>query len=280
MKVRRVDYYPDEYVVGVSSLTFEQQGLYWMVCSLIMSHGGPIPNDPKWIGKLGGTGAARCRRLLSELFDIGKLVEKDGKIGQKRAENELELAQKRIETAAKNGRNGGRPSRENNDLAKPGGFSGEKLTTNYQLPTYESDTESEPDSHPPEPDTHMADPPVGDPADLFPIGTAAVEAHSKPTKADLTRCFNERFWPSYPRKVGKPQALAKFIVKARQSTARAIVAGLRAHVVAWEESGIESKFIPHPSTWLNQERYLEPPDVPRSQAVTPARLHYGVAQYA
>ena len=135
MKVRRLDYYPDEYIVGVSRLSFEHQGLYWMVCSLIMSHGGPIPNDPKWLGKLGDMGAARCRRLLADLVFAGKLTEFQGKIGQKRAENELKLAQKRIEIAKENGQKGGRPASKNNGIAEPDGFSGEKLTTNYQLPT-------------------------------------------------------------------------------------------------------------------------------------------------
>jgi len=142
MKVRRVDYYPDEYIVGVSRLGFEHQGLYWMVCSLIMSHGGPIPNDPKWLGKLGGTGAARCRKLIAELVSCGKLTENQGKIGQKRAEIELKNAQKRIETATENGKNGGRPSRKNNALTEPGGFSGEKLTTNYQPSTTNQQEES------------------------------------------------------------------------------------------------------------------------------------------
>lgn len=135
MKVRRLDYYPDEYIVGVSRMTFEHQGVYWMICSLIMSHGGPIENDPKWIGKLGGMGAAKCRNIIADLIAHGKLAENEGKIGQKRAETELKHAQKRIETAQNNGSKGGRPSKENNDLAEPGGFSGEKLTTNYQLPT-------------------------------------------------------------------------------------------------------------------------------------------------
>lgn len=147
MKVRRLDYYPDEYIVGVSRMTFEHQGVYWMICSLIMSHGGPIENDPKWIGKLGSMGVARCRNIISDLIAHGKLVENCGKIGQKRAESELKYAQKRIETAHKNGSKGGRPPSENNDLAEPGGFSDEKLTTNYQLPTTNLIA---PDSDPPD----------------------------------------------------------------------------------------------------------------------------------
>lgn len=155
MKVRRIDYYPDEYLVGVSRMTFEQHGVYWAICSLIMSHGGPIPNDPKWIGKLGNMGAARCRNVISDLISLGKLVENSGKISQKRAENELKKAQNRIETAEKNGKKGGRPPSKLNELEEPEGFFDEKLTTNYQPPTLSSvskDTAAEQ----PEPDLKKA----------------------------------------------------------------------------------------------------------------------------
>lgn len=35
-KIRRIDFYPDEYVSGVGArLTAVEQGVYWMVCSLV-----------------------------------------------------------------------------------------------------------------------------------------------------------------------------------------------------------------------------------------------------
>lgn len=197
MKVRRVDYYPDEYIVGVSRMTFEQHGVYWMVCSLIMSNGGPIPNDPKWIGNLGGMGAARCRRIISDLVALGKLTEKSGKIGQKRAEKELISAQKRIETAQENGRNGGRPPKKNNDLEEPGGFSDEKLTTNHQPSTSnqhlkkESSNEDSKESRAsgaPDDGSAVA---VLSPADGRPL--ARKERY--PTKAKLPRDGRSIRWP-------------------------------------------------------------------------------------
>ena len=53
-KSRYIEYRPDEYIAGVAAkLTFEEQGIYWMVCSLIMSNGGPIENDIEHIANLG-----------------------------------------------------------------------------------------------------------------------------------------------------------------------------------------------------------------------------------
>lgn len=83
----------------------------------------------------------------------------------------------------------------------------------------------------------------------------------KPTDRQLGECFDQHFWPHYPRKVGKPKARAAFIGKAKTCTARAIVAGLRVHRQAWIEAGTDKGFIPHPTTWINQERFLEEPDI-------------------
>ena len=60
----------------------------------------------------------------------------------------------------------------------------------------------------------------------------------------------ERFWSSYPRKVGKGAA-EKSWIKALQSTeADTIIASL----VAYKFSE-DPNFIPHPATWLNQRRW-------------------------
>jgi len=60
----------------------------------------------------------------------------------------------------------------------------------------------------------------------------------------------ERFWSSYPRKVGKGAA-EKSWIKAIQSTeADKIIASL----VAYKFSE-DTNFIPHPATWLNQRRW-------------------------
>ncbi len=69
----------------------------------------------------------------------------------------------------------------------------------------------------------------------------------------------EKFWSSYPRKVGKGAA-EKAWVKALQSTeADAIIASL----VAYKFSE-DVNFIPHPATWLNQRRWedtMEKPEI-------------------
>jgi len=131
-KIRHIDYYPDEYIVGVgSNMTAEQQGVYWMICSLIYSHGGEVENDPKRIGRLVCLGQSKTRRIINELISKRKIIENQSKLSQKRSETELKKARKRIETATRNGL----VPKKNNTLPEAGAFSPASLTTNHQPPT-------------------------------------------------------------------------------------------------------------------------------------------------
>lgn len=135
-KSRYIDYYPDEYISGVAAkMPYELQGMYWMICSLIMSNGGPIENDIDHLARLGCLSRTKAKNLLAQIIKTGKIIENDSTLGQKRAENEVKKAIKRIETAQNNGAKGGRPRKENKDLEKPGGLFDENLTINHQPST-------------------------------------------------------------------------------------------------------------------------------------------------
>lgn len=135
-KSRYIDYYPDEFISGVAAkMPYEEQGMYWMICSLIMSNGGPIENDLDHLARLGCLSKTKAKNLLSKLLKRGKIIENDGVLSQKRAENEVKKAIKRIEIAQNNGAKGGRPSKKNKDLEKPTGLFSENLTINHQPST-------------------------------------------------------------------------------------------------------------------------------------------------
>jgi len=149
-KVRRVDYSPDEYISGVGNvLRADEQGVYWMACSLIMSEGGPVRNDERRFAGLCLMRPSDARRILDRLINIGKLaLTEDGKLSQKRAQTEVERSAKRIETAFKNGSKGGRPTEKrkvNQAEVEAAGFPAEKLTINYQLATEEETSETSSD---------------------------------------------------------------------------------------------------------------------------------------
>lgn len=71
-----------------------------------------------------------------------------------------------------------------------------------------------------------------------------------------------RFWLSYPRKVGKPAALRAFKAAMKRDPIQDIANGVHAWIYFWKHSETEEQFIPHPATFLNQERYRdEPPPI-------------------
>ena len=64
----------------------------------------------------------------------------------------------------------------------------------------------------------------------------------------------ENFWSQYPKKVGKLTARRsweKLSLENQQKALEAIVE----HRKYWSAKGTDWEFIPHASTWLNQERF-------------------------
>ena len=79
----------------------------------------------------------------------------------------------------------------------------------------------------------------------------------------------DAFWLAYPRKAGKRAALKGWAgAVTRAGGASAIMAGLASHRFAHEE-----RYIPHPSTWLNRDQWLDEHDsfdpVLRAVGLTP-----------
>ena len=78
------------------------------------------------------------------------------------------------------------------------------------------------------------------------------------TTNDEVLAFNE-FWEIYPRKIGKFQAQKSFLKYDEKHYSKIIYA---TKVFAQENINTEEKFIPHPTTYLNQQRYLDYVDKP------------------
>ena len=81
-KARHFDYSPDEYITGVAGrLRADEQGVYWMICSLIMSEGGPVDYDERRFATLCLVRPVDIRRIVDHLVDLNKLIRSDGKLG-------------------------------------------------------------------------------------------------------------------------------------------------------------------------------------------------------
>lgn len=147
-KARRINYWPDEFIVGVSDLKPDEIGCYWMVCSLMYSRGGPIPDDDQWIARVCNCSVRTWRAIKARLVTLGKIqveistssapvqgffgtLTEGGWLLNRRALRELEGAFDRINKNRENGERGGRPpsqSNENNTQAKANGSRDSKPT--------------------------------------------------------------------------------------------------------------------------------------------------------
>jgi hypothetical protein len=89
----------------------------------------------------------------------------------------------------------------------------------------------------------------------------------KVSKTELAaKWFDEEFWPAYPRKVARCRARKLAVAIATTEAARTeIMIGLRRHLPKYAQT--EERFIPHPTTWLNEERWK---DEVAPQPISPA----------
>jgi hypothetical protein len=65
----------------------------------------------------------------------------------------------------------------------------------------------------------------------------------------------DAFWRTYPRKVAKGEARKKFAKALKVASLEEIMEGLSRQLPYFASR--ENEFIPHPSTWLNQERWAD-----------------------
>lgn len=65
----------------------------------------------------------------------------------------------------------------------------------------------------------------------------------------------DAFWSVYPRRIAKGHARLAFRKQAAFNDPVAIVNGAQAYARFVEDQKIETQFIPHPTTWLNGERW-------------------------
>lgn len=74
----------------------------------------------------------------------------------------------------------------------------------------------------------------------------------------------DEFWAAYPRKVGKGAARKAYAKAIRIASHDDIMFGLSQQIPAMQSK--EKQFVPHPGTWLNQERWSDEPEQPNPVA--------------
>ena len=72
----------------------------------------------------------------------------------------------------------------------------------------------------------------------------------------------DRFWLAYPHKVGRLDAEQAFADMVDATAVTTVMANLQQWVDYWQAMRTETRFIPHPTTWLRKRRFDEHPPMP------------------
>lgn len=75
-----------------------------------------------------------------------------------------------------------------------------------------------------------------------------------PSSENISDPF-EVFWWTYPRRIGKGATRTAFARAKKKADVLHILNAAHQYSAFCVEQGTEKQFIPHPSTWLNQERW-------------------------
>lgn len=84
-------------------------------------------------------------------------------------------------------------------------------------------------------------------------------------KGVMEESFFDDFWEEYPRKVSKKMAKKAWDkISPNQELAEKIICALYQQKKYWKQKEVEIQFIPHASTWLNQERWEDELELEKS----------------
>jgi uncharacterized protein YdaU (DUF1376 family) len=107
--------YPRDFIEGTIGMDFETKAAYRLVLDLIYMQGGALVDDARYIAGLLGCSVKKWNALRGALVSAGKIVVRDGYLGNYRADKEMEILGKFQEKQSKNRRH----PNKNNSLESP-----------------------------------------------------------------------------------------------------------------------------------------------------------------
>lgn len=246
---------PAKFIGGVVGLGPDVIGAYTIVLDLIYQADGPIANDARWIGGILGCSSRKAAALIQTLVERGKLtIEADGKLSNETAQ---EVIEERVNT-----------HRERSESGAKGGRNSREMAANDQRNDAEkclADNESN----------------ELDEAELKHLER---EKEEKRERKDASAEANFVEWYlAYPKHVGRGQAEKAYRHALKKADPPVLLEAAQKFAAA--SVGKEPRFIPHPATWLNGERWLDDLSAGQAQAQqSPAslqaasiRARYGMA---
>lgn len=205
-----------DFLADTMDLGAKEVGAYMLLLMALWSRDGYLPADQKKLQRV-----ARCGRDWPKIWDaLQGYFQTDGeRIWNRRL---LEEATKVAAKRAVNAHSGARGGRSKALNRKEAGLANATNSLYQPEPYPESEKKEETSNE--------------------------VSVRAKPDTPEF-----EAIWKAYPRKVGKGAARKAWAKARKVASFEEIASGLAAFVAS--STGTEQRFIPHPSTWLNEERW-------------------------
>lgn len=251
--------YWDAYLADTTHLSTEEHGAYMLLLGAMWRRNGFVPDDDIDNARILGMTKAKWKRIKARLSTL--LIIENDTITQKKLQKIWKNTQEKIQTNRTNGSLGGRPkSNKNKDMPKANGYVSHNPNHNRNetIPEPEPYPEEERKKDSPLPpkkerDDYQAELPVVS----FPSNSATPtegRAMKKSAKPDTLALF-EAFWLACPRRVGKGAARIAYDKALTKTNAATILDAVT--VYAGTRDGQDQTYTAHPSTWLNQERWMD-----------------------
>lgn len=231
-----IRFFPSDWLAGTRGMTAAETGIYITLIAMMYERGEPIPNDTGRLARLCGTTTAALKSTLTILCDEGKISIVDGCLWNDRVGVETEIRRNKSTSAQKSAETRWQKQKQNQ----------------HRKDANALHTQSERNANQ-KPDTRIGD------------------ANASLSK-EIEREFHEDFWPAYPLKVGKPQALKAYISARKRASFDVIMAGLRRY--ASERAGQDKKYTKQAQGWLNRDGWTDEPIpavLPRYRSSDPPR---------
>ena len=237
--------YVDDFLGGTSEMSAEEVGGYIRLLCHQWSKGG-LPNDPERLGRMAGLMGSPSLGYAVAKFTLCE----DGQLRHPRLEalrserdafliHQAESGKKGAEARWKDRQPNGKP------IADPNG---------KPMPTPMADGCPEHGSPSPSPS---------------PINKTPKPPRGQPVEPESFIVF----WNAYPKKVAKPQALKSWLrISPNEDTVTQIIQDVTKRKASEDWTKDQGKYIPNPSTYLNNQRWTDLFEIPETKETLHAKL--------
>lgn len=211
--------YVSDFIGDTLSLSTEQIGAYMLLLMAMWNAGGRLPSDEAKLARVARMSVKKWKAISGDLIPFFEVGETD--IRHSRLTKELQKSESKSQSRASAGAAGGRS----------------KALKDKQSRIANADCKPQ----------HLPD-----------TITRDIDANASISKKrEFEREFDETFWPAYPLKVGKPNALKAFISARQRADLSAIMDGVKRY--ASERIGQDKKYTKQAQGWLNRDGWADEP---------------------